>query len=246
METGAGATLDVVARELGMTRRLRRATDGRNVGDRLITAQSERASRAVSPRPRPRADRLRRVPQPAASARAAGRLLASGSPPSSSGPDRGDAPRAACSAARGQGQAGIGRSSHGGPPPGSARSGHETTLAQIAAEEMGCPRSRQGGARTTPCDAVQLLGHGRQPGGDVGQRAVPCRPARSRRSPCHRRGAARISSEDLRRRRRDHATRCPHKTLPLAQIAMQATMAPNSLPAGTTRSWRLTRPRGEG
>ena len=48
--------------------------------------------------------------------------------------------------------------------------GHETTLAQLAADEFGCAaRSRQGGARRHACHAREHDRYGRKPGGDLGE-----------------------------------------------------------------------------
>jgi carbon-monoxide dehydrogenase large subunit len=113
---------------------------------------------------------------------------------------------------------------------------HETTLAQIAAEEMGVPFEHvkvvHGDTLVTPFSLVGT-GGSRAATWASGAVLVTTRKVKEKVLAI----AAEmleISPEDLEIADGVIAPRgAPHKALPLAQIAMQATMAPNSLPAGT-------------
>jgi carbon-monoxide dehydrogenase large subunit len=114
--------------------------------------------------------------------------------------------------------------------------GHETTLAQIAAEEMGVPFDHvkvvHGDTRVTP---FSLVGTGGSRAATWASGAVLMSTRKVKEKVLAIAGELlEISPEDLEITDGVITPRgAPHKTLPLAQIAMQATMAPNSLPAGT-------------
>ena len=114
--------------------------------------------------------------------------------------------------------------------------GHETTLAQIAAEEMGVPfehvKVMHGDTRVTP---FSLIGTGGSRAATWASGAVLVSTRKVKEK------VLAIAAELLEISPQDleindgviSARGTPTKSLPLAQIAMQATMAPNSLPPGT-------------
>jgi carbon-monoxide dehydrogenase large subunit len=114
--------------------------------------------------------------------------------------------------------------------------GHETTLAQIAADEMGLPFDHvkvvHGDTHVTP---FSLVGTGGSRAATWASGAVLMSTRKVKDKVLAIAGELlEISPEDLEITDGVITPRgAPHKTLPLAQIAMQATMAPNSLPAGT-------------
>jgi carbon-monoxide dehydrogenase large subunit len=113
---------------------------------------------------------------------------------------------------------------------------HETTLAQIAAEEMGIPFEHvkvvHGDTRITP---FSLIGTGGSRAATWASGAVLVSTRKVKEKVLAIAGEMlEISPEDL--EINDgviSAKGTPTKSLPLAQIAMQATLAPGSLPAGT-------------
>jgi carbon-monoxide dehydrogenase large subunit len=113
---------------------------------------------------------------------------------------------------------------------------HETTLAQVAAEEMGIPFEHvkvvHGDTRITP---FSLIGTGGSRAATWASGAVLVSTRKVKQKVLAIAGEVlEISPEDL--EINDgliSAKGTPTKSLPLAQIAMQATLAPNSLPAGT-------------
>ena len=114
---------------------------------------------------------------------------------------------------------------------------HETTLAQVAADEMGVPfdhvRVVHGDTRVTP---VQPHRHRREPGGDLGQRRrADVDPQGQGEGARHRGGDARDQPRGPRdHRRRDHAEgACRTRRSPSPRSPCRRTMAPNTLPAGT-------------
>jgi carbon-monoxide dehydrogenase large subunit len=114
--------------------------------------------------------------------------------------------------------------------------GHETTLAQVAAEEMGVPfehvKVMHGDTRVTP---FSLIGTGGSRAATWASGAVLVSTRKVKEKVLAIAAELlEISPEDL--EINDgviSAKGMPTKSLPLAQIAMQATMAPNTLPAGT-------------
>jgi len=113
---------------------------------------------------------------------------------------------------------------------------HETTLAQIAAEEMGVPFEHvkvvHGDTSVTP---FSLIGTGGSRAATWASGAVLLSTRKVKEK------VLAIAAEQLEISPEDLEINdgvitplgAPHKSLPLAQIAMQATMAPNSLPPGT-------------
>jgi aerobic carbon-monoxide dehydrogenase large subunit len=113
---------------------------------------------------------------------------------------------------------------------------HETTLAQVAAEEMGVPFEHvkvvHGDTRLTP---FSLIGTGGSRAATWASGAVLVSTRKVKQK------VLAIASEILEISPEDleindgivSAKGTPTKALPLAQIAMQATLAPNSLPAGS-------------
>jgi carbon-monoxide dehydrogenase large subunit len=113
---------------------------------------------------------------------------------------------------------------------------HETTLAQVAAEEMGVPFEHvkvvHGDTRITP---FNLIGTGGSRAATWASGAVLVSTRKVKQK------VLAIASEMLEISPDDleindgvvSAKGTPTKALPLAQIAMQATLAPNSLPAGS-------------
>ncbi|HZQ57899.1 MAG TPA: xanthine dehydrogenase family protein molybdopterin-binding subunit [Acidimicrobiales bacterium] len=113
---------------------------------------------------------------------------------------------------------------------------HETTLAQVAAEEMGVPFEHvkvvHGDTRVTP---FSLIGTGGSRAATWASGAVLVSTRKVKEK------VLSIAAEMLEISPDDleindgivSAKGTPTKSLPLAQIAMQATLAPNSLPAGT-------------
>ena len=114
--------------------------------------------------------------------------------------------------------------------------GHETTLAQVAAEEMGVPfehvKVMHGDTRVTP---FSLIGTGGSRAATWASGAVLVSTRKVKEK------VLAIAAELLEISPEDleiddgvvSAKGTPTKSLPLAQIAMQATMAPNTLPPGT-------------
>ncbi len=114
--------------------------------------------------------------------------------------------------------------------------GHETTLAQIAAEEMGVPlehvKVMHGDTRVTP---FSLIGTGGSRAATWASGAVLVSTRKVKEKVLAiAADLLEISPDDL--EINDgviSAKGTPTRSLPLAQIAMQATMAPNTLPPGT-------------
>jgi carbon-monoxide dehydrogenase large subunit len=114
--------------------------------------------------------------------------------------------------------------------------GHETTLAQIAADEMGVPFDHikvvHGDTRVTP---FSLIGTGGSRAATWASGAVLVSTRKVKEKVLAiASGMLEISPEDLEINEGVITPKgVPQKSLPLAQIALQAAMAPGSLPAGS-------------